>query len=185
MVVRDDVPAKSHGKDAYDCRIVSGSALFSPDSKRLAFVARDDDDKWKVFIDEKPVFDFGVNEYTIPIFPPDERIAYVARIGTNSSVVLDGIVGKTFERILTSLTFSLSGKHLAYAGQREGKSVPILDGFEGKEYDEILTCEPFLNTMGVDGPRNVGFAFDNRNALHAIALRGDEIFRLEIQIIEE
>ena len=176
-VIRDDVAGKNYKR-------ISGGVCFSPDSKRLAFTALDGD-KWKLFVDEKPGYDYGVNEYTVPVFCPDGRLAYVAKIGTNSSVVVAGIAGKPLEAILTELTFNADGKHLAYAGQRGEKSIPILDGFEGKAYDKFLTCEPFLNTMGVDGPSNVGFAFDSRNVLHALALRGNELFRLEFQIVEE
>jgi hypothetical protein len=62
--------------------------------------------------------------------------------------------------------------------KRGGKNVPIFGGFEGHECDDFLTWQSGLE----DEARTIGLAFDGRGVLHALALRGREVLRLEIEI---
>jgi Tol biopolymer transport system component len=179
FVVRDGVPEKS-----YDS--VDGFPVFSPDSKRLAYVALKGTN-WMVIVDGKIFDNQNVFQYThSPVFSPDsQRLAYLSRIGTNWFVVLDGVVVKQSKDIFSEPVFSPDSKHLIYLKRHGEKTVPVFGELEGKAYDRFLTCAPFLNTLGTMGPRDVAFAFEERKAFHAIALRGDEILRLEFQIVEE
>jgi len=64
--------------------------------------------------------------------------------------------------------------------ERAGKSLPIFGGHEGKEYDQILTQRSALE----DGAQTVGLGFDEGGMIHTMALRGREIFRLEIELVK-
>jgi Tol biopolymer transport system component len=179
FVVRDDSPGKS-----YDS--IGSFPVFSPDSKRLAYVALKGTNRM-VVVDDKIFDDQNVFEYTHnPVFSPDsQHLAYMSRIGTNWFAVVDGVVEKRSKNIFSEPVFSPDSKRLIYLKRHGEKSVPVFGELEGKDYGRFLTCNPLLNTMGVWGPRDVAFAFDERKAIHAMVLRGDEILRLEFEIVGE
>jgi hypothetical protein len=103
----------------------------------------------------------------------------------NWFAVVDGVVQKQSKEICSDPIFSPDSKRLIYLKQPEENFIPVFGELEGKEYDRFLTCNRFLNTIGVMGSRNGVFAFDERNVIHALALQGDEILRLEFEIVEE
>jgi Tol biopolymer transport system component len=178
-IVLDDVPQKS-----YDA--TSGFPVFSPDSKRLAYAALKGTN-WMLVVDDKVFDDRNTFEYShIPIFSPDsQHLAYASLIGTNWFAIVDGIVEKKSKTIWPDPVFSPDSKRLIYLKQQGEKFIPVFGELYGKEYDQFLTCNPFLNTTGVIGRRDMVFAFDERKVIHAIAQRGDEILRLEFEIVEE
>ena len=138
-----------------------------------------------VIVDGKIFDDRNVFQYTyIAIFSPDsQHLAYMSRIGTNWFAVVDGIVEKQSENIFSAPIFSPENKRLIYLKQNKERTVPVCGELKGKEYDRFLTCAPFLNAMGVMGSRT--FAFDGGKTIYAIALQGDEILRLELEIGSE
>jgi Tol biopolymer transport system component len=178
-IVLDDVPQKS-----YDA--TGGFPVFSPDSKRLAYAALQGAN-WMLVADDKVFDDRNTFEYShIPVFSPDsQHLAYMSLIGTNWFAVVDGVVEKQSKTIWPDPVFSPDSKRLIYLKQHGEKFIPFFGELDGKEYDQFLTCNPFLNTMGVMGRRDVVFAFDERKIIHAIALQGDEILRLEFEIVGE
>jgi len=66
-------------------------------------------------------------------------------------------------------TFSPDSRHLAYATVLGGKFAIAVDGVKGKGYNDLLSSR-----LVFDGPRS----------LHTVALRGNEVFRVEIEIVE-
>ena len=70
--------------------------------------------------------------------------------------------------IAESLTISPDSKRFAYGAERGGKQFVVLDGEEGKEYDGFL--------------RGSKLVFDSPRELHALAVRGGEIFLVTVEI---
>jgi hypothetical protein len=116
-------------------------------------------------------------------FSPDsKRVAYRARRGDKMFVVVDGEEGKEYDGV-GSPFFSPDSRRVAYlAGRGDGDGdkmfvgFVVVDGEEGKEYDDFLGGGFFGGSELV---------FDSPKLLHALALRGDEFFRVEIEIVEE
>jgi Tol biopolymer transport system component len=91
---------------------IFGRPLFSPDSRRLAYVAH----------------------RTVPqqIFSPPFRSP------VKQFLVLDGNEGEPFDRIVQgSVVFSPDSSRAAYAAERQGKFLIVVDGKEGQLFDDI------------------------------------------------
>lgn len=89
-------------------------------------------------------------------------------VGPDVKVVADGVEGKEYKQI-SDLVFSPDSRHMAYLAERGGKWFAVVDGVEGREYEGFLP-----------GSRLV---FDSPSQLHALAVRGDEFFRAEMDIV--
>lgn len=178
VLVRDDIETKYADLQVGE---------FSPDSKHLTSVGRFGTN-WFALIDGKkldPQEPLAPGEMRFsPVrdltFSPDSRhLAYTGRgSGMSWSAMLDGVLMKSHEGIAVSPRFSPDSRRLAYVVKRGGKCVPILGGFEENEYDELLTSRSGTE----EGTKTTGLAFDERGVLHALALRGREVLRLEIEI---
>jgi len=160
---------------------------FSPDSQHLATVARFGTN-WLVLIDGKKLEpqthllggEMGFSPVHDLTFSPDSRhLVYISRgVETNWCVVLDGAVLKSYERIAVSPSFTPESRKLAYVIKRDEKEIPILSGHEGSTYDRLLTWRKGLE----EGGQTVGFSFDGRGVLHAMAIRDSEVFQLELEL---
>jgi len=186
-------------KKEYD-GIGKGTLQFSPDSKRVVYVVpgrgyRKDPypgylgrriRKGLVVIDGKEgkeYDDIGSNIWVALIdgplafvmvgnllFSPDSKhLAYAAMSGDNLFVVVDGEEGKEYGGVDGPI-FSMDSKRVAYIARRDGKNFVVVDGVEGTKYDAFLDSK---------------FVFDSPKLLHALALRNNEIFRVEVEIVEE
>jgi len=98
------------------------SEKFSPDGRHVMFVVGHGQ-RFHVMLDDQPCGDDYDLIYTIeagmPRFSPDStRTEYMAHNGKSWFVVVDG-------------------KHLVYAGKRDGKALLVLDGKPGETYDRI------------------------------------------------
>jgi len=160
LVVVDGVEGKEYDDWA--------AAVFSPDSKRLAYAAQRGD-KWLVVVDgvEGKECD-GIGARGVIFSPESKRVAYGAKRGGKLLVVMDGAEGKEYDGI-ANLAFSPGGKRVAYAAVRADRWFVVVDGVEGKEYDGFL-----------EGSRLV---FDSPKQFHTLARRGDEILRVEAEIV--
>jgi Tol biopolymer transport system component len=160
---------------------------FSPDSQHLACVARFGTN-WLILIDGKrldPQQRFDTSEMSWSnirdlVFSPDGRhLACMSRgPGTTWWAVLDGRPIKGYEWITASPAFSPDGKRMAFAVKQAGKRALVLGGHTSSEYDDLFTLRSDLE----DGARTVGFRFDETGVLHAIARRGQETLKIEIEI---
>lgn len=179
-IVRDDVPGPRF--NAIPC-----DPVFSPDGKRLAYVAQAGDNyAYVVVVDDKVVYDCPDCEGILDlVFSPDsQHLVYTVYINKHWFAALDGTVLPQTKDLLSPPCFTPDGKRLIYLKQRGEKVVPVFGELEGKEYDRFLESWPFLSIGGMDGFRRETFVFDDRQTIHAMALRGDEIIRLEFKIEE-
>jgi len=142
----------------------------SPDSKRVAYVARVGDKQF-VVVDGKEEKQYdGIGEGT-PIFSPDsKRVAYNARVGDKWLVVADGKEEKRYDGIGTTLIFSPDSKRVAYKALVGDKQLVVVDGKEEKQYDGIVT---------LGGGRII---FDPPDSLHYLAAKGSGIYLVEERI---
>jgi hypothetical protein len=106
-----------------------------------------------------------------PVFSPDsKRVAYGVRAGKGWFAVVDGVEGKPYEAMGVYPVFSPNSTHVAYGANVGSKWFVVLDGVEGAEYDDVVA-------MG--GGRIV---FDSENRYHHLALKGDDIYLVEVSM---
>jgi Tol biopolymer transport system component len=158
--------------------IVPGTLLFSPDSMRVAYVALRLP-KMLVVVDGQEGKEYDAIA-DVHFSPDSQHVAYVARRDKRQFVVADGAEGNEYDQAGANLRFSPDSQHLAYGAARVEKSLGaperrnsliIVDGLESKSYD--------------GGLRGSTLIFDSPNSLHTLAHRNREIFRVELQIIEQ
>jgi Tol biopolymer transport system component len=134
MVV-NGAPGKSYRQfSAIDC-------VFSPDSKRLAYVAGNEARKYFVVLDGVEGIDGYTGISNLTYSPDSKRFAYTARDDDTRKyfVFLDGVRSKPYDQIVfgKNLVFSADGQRLAYTVSRGGKQFVVVDGSEGMQYDSI------------------------------------------------
>jgi Tol biopolymer transport system component len=110
-----------------------GSVHFSPDSKRVAYIAfpKSLNRFVKVMVvDGVAGKEHDDIEFIPRIFSPDSKHAvYTAKIGAKQNLIIDGIEGPLFNRI-DYFHFSPDGKHIAYSGVSGNGTVTVCDGKE-------------------------------------------------------
>ena len=163
------------------------AALFSPDSKRVAYLARKDSQFLIVIdgVEGKVRFDHVVggigadrrgriqthrplNRAGLMFSPDSRRVVFVAatRDDTKQFVIVDDKKHQEYPGV-TRPSFSTDGKHIAYAAFAEGRSsmLVVVDGMERERYDAIITPP----TYGDDG------------ALEFIALNEDRLLKVRVE----
>ena len=112
------------------------SILFSPDSRRIAYLAHFGKMK-KVFLDDKPEdveMDFLAGGM---VFSDDsKRLAYGGRRGNQFFLVVDGKKSAAYDA-LGYFGFSADGNHIALTAKKGDKIVVVVDGLERAEYDAV------------------------------------------------
>jgi len=113
--------------------------IFSPDGKRLAYVAAEGSLRYLSFrqvVDGKAGAEY--DEILNLVFSPDSRrVAFAARTGKKWTVVVDGFLGAGYDEIFGP-TFSPDSKRVVF-GALQGKTWSvIMDGQAGAAYDELL-----------------------------------------------
>jgi Tol biopolymer transport system component len=165
------------GGKEYD-GVVPGTLHFSPDSTRVAYVALRLP-KMLVVVDGQEGKEYDAIA-DVQFSPDSKRVAYVARRDKKQLVVVDGVEGKEYDQVGANLRFSPDSRRVAYMAARvektffvlkRRKSFIVVDGMESKSYDDFI--------------RGSSLVFDSPNSLHTLAHRSGEIFRVEIDIIEE
>ena len=92
--------------------------VFSPDSSKIAYRAKDKDNKWLVVVNGKE-YPQQWDAVDLPVFSPDSRhIAYRAQKNGLYTIVKDGIFSRPFLEATTPV-FSPNGDYLAYLGKTE------------------------------------------------------------------
>lgn len=116
-----------------------GAPVFSPDGKRLAYIAQENGQRF-VVLDGKPGAKYeAVYKGTLTFSPDSRRLAYFAGKGGFRTVVLDGAEGTPHrDAMVSTLRFSPDGTKLAYAAQIEsGKWAIVVNGKAGPTFDYI------------------------------------------------
>lgn len=111
--------------------------VFSPDSKRHAYLARRDNLWWLVVNDQARI---GFPPHDVPVFSPDSmRSAYWARDGNRRFLVIDDVDHPRFDHVdTTSLRFSPDSSRVAYVAQHGGAWFVVTDGQKGPDFDRIV-----------------------------------------------
>lgn len=150
--------------------------VFSPDSKHTVYIAQKlvaGADRILVVYDGK---EYVTDYQAVPagVFGPDGgRFAYLGVTGDKRlQVTLDGVPGKLYVGASVP-TFGPQGKHVVYSAQRDNKkNIVVVDGnTETAEYDGM--------------PQNSKFIFDAPDKFHFLALRGEEVIRVEVEISDK
>jgi len=179
LIVRDNVPGPSY-------TTIEDGPIFSPDSKRLAYIVRSGGNL-VVVVDDKALYDCRPCQLARElVFSPDsQHIAYMTRVNEHWYTVLDGTEVPNSKDSIIAPHFSVDGKRLAYIKKGEHKRVLVYGDLESAEYDRFVECRPIRNIGGLMSFRAECFAFGQQQVVRAIALRGDEIVGLEFRIASE
>ncbi|MGA2639699.1 MAG: hypothetical protein ABSG21_02200 [Spirochaetia bacterium] len=147
FVVVDGIEGKRYDKVS--------SPIFSPDSKRVAYIAYKEDEstiadskegkKYKAFAvaDDKEgkiyneiresyssYYYVGQGERPLIVFSPDsKRIAYIAKQNGKQFAVINGIEGKKYDEVSTPI-FSPNSKRIAYLALQDEREFVIIDNEE-------------------------------------------------------
>lgn len=105
--------------------------VFSPDSKRWAYIARAGSTFFQVIdgVEQKKYDQMSVSG--IVFSPNSKRTAYMAFQGKQKIIVVDGAEGKKYSRT-SDPVFSPDSKHVAYSARDGNKWMCVLDGKEQK-----------------------------------------------------
>ena len=148
--------------------LATGSLVFSPDSRRFAYVAQEGDEEleFALVVDGQEWSRYDYVDTLGPVFSPDSTtIAYIVRSQGNEfkeSVVVDKQRGTPYEGVLAPV-FSPDSGRIAYPAYDGTKWFVVLDGQEGKRYDYVGT--PYSSgrsAAGLVGFRRLIFSPDSK-----------------------
>ena len=141
---------------------------FSPDSRKVAYIARKDD-RFSVHVNQVQHQAFAlVDTRQGLVFSPDAScLAYVAsRDGQSWHLVHNGEPGEAYEQI-KHVTFSFDSERLAYAARKGGRWHVVADDTLSPPYQDIL-----LVRFSPDSERLVYVARDDKGAF--VVLDGEK-----------
>lgn len=151
--------------------------VFSPDSRRIAFVITGPTPHGIVVVDGKESKLYGTDYFSriLPVFSPDSKnIAFVIS-DSNYFVMLNCKRLKEYDNINSEfLKFSPDSKRLAYPAQRGEKWLMVIDEKEGKEFDNISAPEFSPDSKKV---AYIGWEGADENETAVLVLDGKEIIR--------
>ena len=180
-----EISGGMYGSHIVDLRFTPGGSgeapeldrvVFSPDGRRIAYIARRGDVSTLVLDGTLGPFSVLV---AAPVFSPDsKRVAYVIRRGRAEKyeVVVDGESGPEADELYGSCRFSPDSRRVAHlAGRLPGwrhplmapKGFLVLDGRPGPEFDEVAGPPIF----GRDGGH---VAFLGRRGKKWFTVQGDD-----------
>jgi Tol biopolymer transport system component len=115
--------------------IEENSYGFSPDGRRVAYIARESRDEQYVVVDNKNGKTY--EDVGKPTFSPDSgHVIYEAWRAGKMMVVTDGVEGEAFDEVNDYFRFSPDGKRMVYLAKRGGRQFLVVDGV-ATAYDEI------------------------------------------------
>lgn len=116
--------------------------IFSPDSTRVAYIAKEED-KWFVVVDGHFGKEYdGIIDGSLVFSPDGKRVAYVAIEGgiytDKYFVVVDGQEGKRYDEIRDwRVVFSADSNRVAYGACQNQKWLVVADDQMEEEYDSV------------------------------------------------
>ncbi|HQJ09722.1 MAG TPA: hypothetical protein PLF54_12015, partial [Deltaproteobacteria bacterium] len=139
--------------DAMDRQVFLASVIVSPDSKHIAYVARNAG-KYFTVVDGKERTPYETIGKGTPIFTPDSKdIVYRARRDGKWFIVQGSKEMKAYKNVSVPI-MSPDSKRMAYVALEEGKdkdrAFVVLDGKEDRAYDNIV-MKPFSLVFSRDG----------------------------------
>jgi len=110
-----------------------------------------------------------------PCFSPDgKRLAYAAKIGKKTLIVLDGVTGPEYDGVsVYTMAFSPDSRHFVYWGRRGATFVLVADGQEIRAYDNPWNERQITSTMSEP------ITFDTSDSFHTHVSRGENIVRVQ------
>jgi len=113
------------------------NVVFSPDSKRLAYIAKQGQ-KYMVVVDGKEGKLYDDIDFSSHVFSPDSsQCAYIAKSNTKSMYVINGVEHKAYARV-GDIRFSPDGQRHAYpAAIGNNQTAYVVDGKENRIYRDI------------------------------------------------
>jgi Tol biopolymer transport system component len=137
---------------------LAGKPAFSPDSRRMAYIAMNTQNQWVVAVDdgENPDKHPSVKGHAgvspeLCFSPDGRRLAYVvvAESGgaVKQAVVVDHQEGAKYDAV-DGLVFSPNGQRLAYAAKTGNRWAVVVDGREGRRHDSVFTGTPVFSPDG-------------------------------------
>ena len=152
--------------------VVSGLALLATALYQVSWAAPSGGSAMRLVTREVSLGKFppGAIANNWAVSSDNRRVAFAVKRDDKQFVVMDGKEGKEYHEIGDgqTLVFSPDSKRLMYWARRGSKWLMVVDGVEGKEYDG------FVGGPGFDGP----------TSFHTLMRRGDEILRVEVEIVE-
>lgn len=149
LYVVDDQEQRAYTKfPAGPQNLLLGTLLFSPDSKRFAFLAINADDKYVAVIDgiQGAPYD-RVDDRSVQFSPDSKHFAYLGLRDNRTYCVVDNAEGVPYAQV-ARLIYNKDGSKMAYAATRvvnddQGKpskaeSFVVVNNVEGKSYDGVV-----------------------------------------------
>jgi hypothetical protein len=154
--------------------------VFSPDLQRWACVVNDGNKK-HVVLDERPEPWYD-STWGLTFSPDSARLAYMAKVGTNWFMVVDGKLGAAIDLNPSSPHFSPDGKRLAYIAGRGPQWWMIVDDQAGAEYESNEKLTPMgRSEMWVPALTQPQFSPDSRHVVYGARQGGQWVVLLDNQ----
>lgn len=149
------------------------SPVFSPDSKRIAYIAQSGDKEFVVTDGMEGKRYDHIQGYSLVFSPDSKSIAYFAKLNNSRLLIIDGKENEVHHGLPSDVSpiFSPDSKRVAYIAElceqvAECKRFVMVDGTEGKKYDSIESR----------------IVFDSPGTLRYIAVSGKNIYSVEERI---
>jgi len=164
---------------------------YSPDGSRVAYwVFRSN--KWHLMVDQAESFE-SETLGTLVFSPDSKRLANTASKDPKKKktfVVVDSVAQKEYDSVMDP-AFSPDSRHLIYVAGLAGKTFLVVDGQEAmldKGFRSFRGATYTFSAVDLDSgiettvQEQMGFAFESPSVFNALALKGDEVYRIRMEI---
>lgn len=145
--------------------------------------------------------------YDLTFSPDSRRLAFRAERGTKHLIVVDGKETNEYDRIFSDLRFSPDGRRCTFSAERDNKRCVVVDAVEGPMHDWVSVAhfspdsqraaywsrcgDKFVLVVDGLGSESYDFvpcahlAFGSPTTLHTLAVRDNQLLRVEAEIANE